>query len=732
MIEIMKKVFYLTVTALLALIALATFVSDAVAGDTLRPRYGITASYLNAFHTADFHQLKAVKNCCPTFESGSGSGYLAGLLYETPFFKRKDSRLLFSLNVLYSSHDGELNDDEETSVMLGGSLEDVTIRHELTSRFQSLNIEPLVNFFIWKNLYFKAGYSAFFLFTKEYDQLERLIEPEDRTFDDGRTIRHEVSGDLEDASFINSSVIGGIGYDLALGADGEIIIAPEVKYRLSLTPVIEGTTWNIDGLSAGISIKWSPKYRPPEIEDEFREKRIIDTIRIDREGLAERYTSIGRPSISNDTVLIDYTRIITETIIRTDTVYMPLMPEPEPEPVISGFDSVAIDFELIKDGNPLETNTLTLEEFRSTNMQPLLCYIFFDHNSAIIPKRYKRLEPQQTNAFTVESLVDSPTLPTYYNVLNIIGRRMRDNPGMTITITGCNSGFGEEESNTELSKQRANSVYDYLKSIWEIGMNRMEVKFRNTPEVVSNPKISEGQEENRRVEIESRFDEITSPVILDDTLRLANAGQVVLMPKIYPPDKTKKWTIFLEQGGSPVGKFEGEGAPQERLLWFPNDEDVFRGSDSKEIKVHLEASGTAGDTAAVAENILVNYMTLDKKQKTAESDIKVDRYSLFLFDFDDPDLKQRHKKTIDFIKKRLEADSRIKVYGFSDNIGDDRHNRILSEKRASNVVRALGRVAGAKIEYEGLGESRLLFDNSLPEGRFYCRTVRVMVETPLD
>jgi arginase family enzyme len=33
---------------------------------------------------------------------------------------------------------------------------------------------------------------------------------------------------------------------------------------------------------------------------------------------------------------------------------------------------------------------------------------------------------------------------------------------------------------------------------------------------------------------------------------------------------------------------------------------------------------------------------------------------------------------------------------------------------------------------KGLGESVLLYDNSQPEGRFYCRTVEIVVETPIE
>jgi hypothetical protein len=35
-------------------------------------------------------------------------------------------------------------------------------------------------------------------------------------------------------------------------------------------------------------------------------------------------------------------------------------------------------------------------------------------------------------------------------------------------------------------------------------------------------------------------------------------------------------------------------------------------------------------------------------------------------------------------------------------------------------------------EVIGMGEKRLLYDNSNPEGRYYSRTVTVIVETPVE
>jgi hypothetical protein len=36
-----------------------------------------------------------------------------------------------------------------------------------------------------------------------------------------------------------------------------------------------------------------------------------------------------------------------------------------------------------------------------------------------------------------------------------------------------------------------------------------------------------------------------------------------------------------------------------------------------------------------------------------------------------------------------------------------------------------------EVHFEGMGERELIYNNELPEGRFYCRTVTITVETPI-
>ena len=62
-------------------------------------------------------------------------------------------------------------------------------------------------------------------------------------------------------------------------------------------------------------------------------------------------------------------------------------------------------------------------------------------------------------------------------------------------------------------------------------------------------------------------------------------------------------------------------------------------------------------------------------------------------------------------------------------MGDELYNEKLSQGRANTLAKSLN----IPFDYvKGLGESILLYNNDLPEGRFYCRTVEVIVETPIN
>ncbi len=63
------------------------------------------------------------------------------------------------------------------------------------------------------------------------------------------------------------------------------------------------------------------------------------------------------------------------------------------------------------------------------------------------------------------------------------------------------------------------------------------------------------------------------------------------------------------------------------------------------------------------------------------------------------------------------------------------HNKKLSENRARTVARAIEQYAKGRYQSltaRGVGEDDPLYTNDLPEGRFYNRTVQVLISTPIE
>jgi outer membrane protein OmpA-like peptidoglycan-associated protein len=129
------------------------------------------------------------------------------------------------------------------------------------------------------------------------------------------------------------------------------------------------------------------------------------------------------------------------------------------------------------------------------------------------------------------------------------------------------------------------------------------------------------------------------------------------------------------------------------------------------------------------KNIDFEILTITKKRTEGIADKEIDKYSLILFEFDKADIEGTNKKIIDFIKSRIKKNSSVKIEGFTDRTGDALYNKKLSERRANTTLKSLSFMNSEAV---GIGEDLLLHDNDLPEGRFYCRTVDITVETKIE
>ncbi len=111
----------------------------------------------------------------------------------------------------------------------------------------------------------------------------------------------------------------------------------------------------------------------------------------------------------------------------------------------------------------------------------------------------------------------------------------------------------------------------------------------------------------------------------------------------------------------------------------------------------------------------------------------IDRLTLHVnFDFDKATIRNTDtaelRKAIDFVKKY--PGYKISIEGHTDNIGTEKYNQGLSERRAAAVKGYLlkqGVTNGARLRTVGHGESQPIADNATEEGRFKNRRVEILI-----
>ena len=102
-----------------------------------------------------------------------------------------------------------------------------------------------------------------------------------------------------------------------------------------------------------------------------------------------------------------------------------------------------------------------------------------------------------------------------------------------------------------------------------------------------------------------------------------------------------------------------------------------------------------------------------------------------LFDFNSDKLLPRYYPELDNLGKALTkySDYRIGIEGHTDNIGSDRYNQVLSQRRAESVKRYLIQsysIEPRRLDVKGYGKSKPRTTNDTPEGRDENRRVEVV------
>ncbi|ROL58230.1 hypothetical protein D9V84_00405 [Bacteroidetes/Chlorobi group bacterium Naka2016] len=669
--------------------------------DTVR-QFGIYAGYNLNDHNPDFAKLPGIPNCCKGFTNGTGMGFSAGFLIETPL----PHSLYAGLRATGTSLDGWLKEKEHTFIREGNNIIDGTFEHNLKANIITVGFEPYIRFnpFLGFSVYF-GGRLAFPL-VKKFEQWEQIVEPADRgVFVDTQSrIRNKYSGDIPRAKPVQTDLHFGISFDFPMNKHKSFILSPFVSYHIGMSDVADSVKWTINSLRLGLSIKYLPiKIEKPKVLPPLEEHKTIykiDTIIVENEKVTRSKFIVG---LERKDTIIDKTKnkiIYTEIISRTDTIYK------KPKPVAS----ISIN-----------TGTIHLETQFVTQAFPLLPILFFELNSSEITDFYHKIDKPEE--FNYDSL---PTKPIELNkqILNIIGYRLKHKPNSTVTIVGY-ADSTTENADCELARKRAKAVKDYLVQVWQIEPERIQIPTRTTRCYPRNRTITQndsGYAENRRVLITSNDPEIMQPISKKRFLEILDFQPKVLEfdPKNSKLYGIKNWYLEIISNNSQILSYSGEGNPsivkevvQEKLLNLLKQ--------NQTLDVVFKLTDSEGN------------VSVDKKQIQVVNDtneIEIQRLSLILFDVSSAEIPSNTKNEI---KKFLTVNSELtqaRIIGYSDILGDRDYNYSLSQKRAEKTFELVKSYEPniEIIEMKGVGSSTFppgINSYSTPAERFLSRTVYI-------
>jgi outer membrane protein OmpA-like peptidoglycan-associated protein len=377
---------------------------------------------------------------------------------------------------------------------------------------------------------------------------------------------------------------------------------------------------------------------------------------------------------------------------------------------------------------------LTIEEVTTIDSAPLLNQVYFETGQSELPDRYELLTSQiETEAFDEKKL--KGPMQKYQNLLNIIGRRMRNTPDATILLVGCNSNIGAEKNRTDLSRSRAESVKAYLRYVWGIDPKRISIEQRNLPEMPSTNRIPEGQAENQRVEIYADNEAILDTVDSAYIEKVSNLEQLKIVPDIKSEAGITEYQVDLFCGNKEIKTIKGQGdLPREWSVQLQAAllEEI---SDCRSVEMQMQATDKeANEIGELETGILpVNFVQRTQQMAKVQGYKVKEQYALILFDYDSAAIKAHNQTIMERIIGRIQQlpDAAVSIIGHTDSIGSQEYNMDLSSRRSEAAKLSILEAAADlndRMQVSGVGPNDPLYDNQLPEGRALNRTVTITLE----
>lgn len=498
------------------------------------------------------------------------------------------------------------------------------------------------------------------------------------------------------------------------------------RYRFNEMTAASGRTLAIDTLrvrpisaSIGLSFLISIGNNNDQVDEIYREERRSDSLRLVNSDVTRRLDSLRQRSIGLAdkaiTTIIQSSKIsdrIAELektqLEKQKTALKTELTDTKKKVFQALFTTVTGTND---DGTETAENpTLRIEQFQAKTTKTLLPKVFFDQGSALISTRYKRIQAAERESYKLPQDPFQSAYALYPNILNIVGKRLQTSSTAKLTLTGFQTS---DETDAKLAEKRVESVAAYFQDIWKIPASRI------------TRTVSKGtgtSADARRVEIASESADVTAPLTMDYTARLANPPILNIGIDISTGAGLKQWEMEIQQvvnnQGVVLKDTTGGANYPPRFVWRLNEEPATMPQSGEPISMRLGAYdiNNAAAPDAPLKTIKVEQITLEQKRANKANDKTVQQFDV-LFGTNLTELDASSRRTLDAAKAAITPQSKVLVTVFGGNASVSARSvaQALSLDARSAILRDAGSVPNSSL---------------LPEAAAYNRIIRIRVETP--
>lgn len=673
--------------------------------------WGGGIGYMYGLHSTDGNLRCLNDPSCPQYNDGTGHGLMVGA--------SADWRLSSGFGLLGRLHltlpSAEMTAENSSGLVKNqnGDIVPLVRSHSLQASLTSIRLDINGNLLLGKFRIF-GGFAPEVLISPTWSSTSSIVSPSNVTF--GNKLRDTTfltDAAITDASGLVMSASFGIGYDIPLGL--RTMLTPELTGTLPLTPIVSNGSWKQTTIALTAHIRFGSGIVKT---NESRIRELIDTVKVrDNSFVGTRFVQGNKITVRN----IEETetaRIVSETVSRHDTLFIgndpPKGPAARIEVYAVGGESAG-----------KQVQEIVLSGRYVTEAFPVIPTVFFESNNAQLPVRYKHITSPQD--FSTDALVPN-SLIQHRDVLNIIGKRLQENPRAKLTVRGT-ADPTTEDSDCGLAERRAETVKQYLVQSWGIDEKRIRNRTprrRCEPENPTTSQVEEGYADNRRVEIDSEDDDILEPLLRTRFIEVIKTEPKEFEVRIKDDNSSQiaEWTAKARLQKNTLFSESKNGQPT-GIRHTLSDDEIRSLTNNRDAMIEIDASLTDKTNNSDEQSI-----TLPVRHDTTEFSIQ--RLSLMTFDVLKDNLNRSAKKAIKRFVEELDEQSTISVSGYTDKLGDPDLNTRLAVSRANAVADYIKDIKPNAniVNNVGYGSTKMppgLGTDTLPEARFLSRTVQIEI-----